>query len=146
MLKHLIYRPSTTASKISSETANIAVTSSTSSRVQAKWVVNLSKKELTPEEKSLPKKSSKFAVTQASIPIKEYISTTTVAVFQAGELNGIDCSDLYDNVSIILNSYITKPMHTNITKAEHLALENGMNTTCLEHCSTWQRCGPGCNG
>ena len=73
------------ASKITN-TFNTAVTS-TSSSIQDKWVINLSKKELTPEEKSLLQKGPKFTVTLATIPIKEYISTTIVAALQAGELN-----------------------------------------------------------
>ena len=56
------------------------------------------------------------------IPIKEYIPTT-VAAAQAGECNGVDCSGLYHDVSSI-NTYSNKPIHTNIIKAEHLALEN----------------------
>ena len=76
------------------------------------------------EEKSLLQKGPKFAVTLATIPIKEYISTTTVAALQAGELNGIDCSGLYHDVNRILNTHTNKPIYTNITKAEHLALEN----------------------
>ena len=43
---------------------------------------------------------------------------------QAGELNGVDCSGLYHDVNRILNTFTNKPIHTNITKAEHLALEN----------------------
>ena len=35
-----------------------------------------------------------------------------------------DCSGLYHNVSRILNKYTNKAMHTNITKSDHLALEN----------------------
>ena len=31
---------------------------------------------------------------------------------------------LYNDVGRILNTYTNKPIHTNITKAEHLALEN----------------------
>ena len=88
------------------------------------WVINLSKKALTPEEKSLLQKGPKFAVTPASIPIKEYISTTTVAALQAGELNGVDCSGLYHDVKRILNTFSNEPVLTNITIAEHLALEN----------------------
>ena len=105
-------------------TFNTIVTSSTSSIIQDKWVINLSKKELTPEEKSLLQKGAKFAVTLATIPIKEYISTTTVAALQTGKLNGVDYGGLYHDVSRILNTYANKPIHTNITKAEHLALEN----------------------
>ena len=83
-----------------------AVTSSTSSGIQDKWVINLSKKELTPEEKSLLQKGPKFAVTPATIPIKEYISTTTtVAALQGGKLNGVDCSGLYCDVSRILKTF-----------------------------------------
>ena len=65
----------------------------------------------------------KFAVTPSTIPIKEYISNTTVGALQAGELNGVDCSGLYHDVNRILNTFTNKPIHTNITKAEHLALE-----------------------
>ena len=86
-------------------------------------MINLSKKEPTPEKKSLLQKDQKFAVTPATIPIKEYISTI-VAAPQAGKLNGVDCSGLFHDVNRILNSYTNKPIHTNITKAEHLALEN----------------------
>ena len=46
------------------------------------------------------------------------------AALQAGELNGVDCSGLYHDVNRILNTYINKPIHTNITKAKQLALEN----------------------
>ena len=63
-------------------------------------------------------------VTPATIPIKEYISTTTVAALQADEVNGVDCSDLYHDVSRILNIFTNEPIHTNITKSKHLALEN----------------------
>ena len=54
----------------------------------------------------------------------EYIFTTIVAALQAGELTGVDCSGLYHDVNRIPNTYTNKPMHTNITKWEHLALEN----------------------
>ena len=47
-----------------------------------------------------------------------------MAALQAGKLNGIDCSSFYHDVNRILNSYTNKPIHTNITKAGHLALEN----------------------
>ena len=47
-----------------------------------------------------------------------------MAALQAVELNGVDCSGLYHDVNRILNSYTNKPIHTNIIKAEHLALEN----------------------
>ena len=45
-------------------------------------------------ERILLQKGPKFAVIPATIPIKEYISTTTVAALQAGELKGVDCSGL----------------------------------------------------
>ena len=101
-------------------TFNTAVTSS----IQEKWVINLSKKGLTLEEKSLLQKGSYFEVTLATNPIKEYFSTTTVAALQAGELNGFHCSGLYHDVYRILNTFINKPIHTNITKSEHVVLEN----------------------
>ena len=47
-----------------------------------------------------------------------------MATLQAGELNGVDCSGLYHDVNRILNTYTNKPIHTNITKLEHVALEN----------------------
>ena len=126
-LKHFISRASTTTSKMASKTTNTfntAVTSSTSSCFQDKWVIYLSKKELTPEEKSLLQKGPKFAVTPATIPIKECISTTIVAALQAGEFSGVDCSAFYHDINRILNTFTYKPIHTNITKSEHLALEN----------------------
>ena len=55
-LIHPISRSSTTNSKMASKTTNTfntTITSSTSSSILDKWVINLSKKELTPEEKSL---------------------------------------------------------------------------------------------
>ena len=71
---HLICRSSTKTTKMASKTTNTlntAVTSSNSSSIQDKWVINLFKKELIPEEKSLQKKGPKFAVTPGTIPIKE---------------------------------------------------------------------------
>ena len=47
-----------------------------------------------------------------------------MTALQACELIGIDCSGLNHDVNRILNIYTNKPIHTNITKAEHLALEN----------------------
>ena len=114
-------------------TSNTAVTSSTSSSIQDKWVINLSKKELSPEEKSLLQNGPMFAVTLATIPIKDYMSTTTVTVLQADELNGVDCSGLYHDVNRILNTFTDKPIHTNITKSEHLALENLRKVQRLHH-------------
>ena len=77
-----------------------------------------------PSEEVFTTERPKFAVTLATIPIKEYISTTTVAALQAGELNGVDCSGLYHDVSRIPNTFTNKPINTNITKAEYLVLEN----------------------
>ena len=105
-------------------TLNTSVTSCTSSSVQDNWVINLSKKELTPKEKSLLQKGPKFAVTPATIPIKEHISTTTVAVLQAGEPYDVDCSGLYHDIIRIPNTYTNKLIYTNITKSEHLSLDN----------------------
>ena len=127
MLKLLISRAFSTTFKMASKTTNTfhtGVTSSTSSSIQDKWAINLFKKELTPVETSLLQKGPIFTVTQATIPIKEYISTTTVAVLQAGELNGVECTALYLDVERILNGYTNKPIHKSITKAEHLALNN----------------------
>ena len=47
-----------------------------------------------------------------------------MAALQAGELNGMDCSGLYHDVNRILNTFTNETIHTNITKSEHLALEN----------------------
>ena len=121
-LELLISRSSTTTSKIGSKTT--AITSPTYSIIQDKWVIKLSMKELTPEEKSLLQKGPIIAVTPATIPTKEYISTTTRAAIQDGELNGVDCGGLYHDVNRILNTFTNKPIHTDITRSEHLALEN----------------------
>ena len=127
-LKHLISTAPTTTSKVPSKTTNsfnTSVISSTSSSIQDKWVINLSKKALTtPEERSLLQKGPTFAVTSATITIKEYISNTTLEALQAGKLNGVDCSGLCHDVNRILNTYTDKPIHRNIIKAKHLALES----------------------
>ena len=47
-----------------------------------------------------------------------------VAALQASEFNNVDCSGLYHDVNRMLNTYTNKGIHTNITKAEHLPLEN----------------------
>ena len=134
-VKHLVSRSSTTTSKMASKTANnfnTAVTSSTSSSIQGKWVINLSKKELTTEEKSLLQKGPKFAVTPATIPIKEYITATTVAALQAGKCNGVDCRGLCQSVNRIPNIFTNKPMHTNITKSElYLKISGKTRTASL---------------
>ena len=93
----------------------------TASGIQYKGVIKLSKKELTPEENPLLQKGPKFAVTTAIITVKEY---TTAAALQAGELNGVDCSGFYHDVNRIFTTYTNKAIHTNNTKAEHLAAEN----------------------
>ena len=49
-------------------TLNTAVTSSAPSSIQDKWVINLSKKELTPEEKSLLQKTQNFQLPQQPSP------------------------------------------------------------------------------
>ena len=98
--------------------------SSTTSRIKDKWVIHLSKKELTLREMSLLQKGPKLAVNSATIPVKEYISTTPVAALWEGELNGVDCSGLNHDIIRICHTYTNKPTHTNTTKAEHLALEN----------------------
>ena len=105
-------------------TVNTVVTSSTSSSIWEKQVINLSKKELKSEEKSLLQKGPMIAPTQATIPIKEYISTTPVTALQAGELNGGDYSGLYHDVNRVFSTFTNKPIHTNISKSGHLALEN----------------------
>ena len=69
------------------------------------------RRELTPEEKSLLQKGPKIFSYPATIPVKEYISTTTVAAPQAGKLNGVDSSGLYHDVNRILNTYNNKPIH-----------------------------------
>ena len=115
-LKHLIPRSSTTTSKMASRstnTFNTAVTSFDSSNIQDKWVINLFTTE-RPKICSYP----------SNHPLKEYISTTTVAVLQAGELNGVDCSGLYHDANGILNTFANKSIHKNIKKSEYLALEN----------------------
>ena len=88
-LKYLSSRAYTT-SNMASKTSNTAITPSTTPSIQDKWVINLSKKELAPEERSLLQKGPKFVVTPTTIPVKEYTSTTTVAALQASEPNGVE--------------------------------------------------------
>ena len=47
-----------------------------------------------------------------------------MAALQAGKVNGVDCSGLYHDVNRSINTFTNKPIHTNITKAEYLVLEN----------------------
>ena len=47
-----------------------------------------------------------------------------LTALQAGELNGVDCNGLYHDGNRIRNIFTNKPIHTNITKSENLALEN----------------------
>ena len=110
-LKNLISRASTTTSKMVSKTTNTFTTTATSpttSSIQDKWEINLSKKVLSLEEKSLLQKGPKFSVTSATIPVKEYIFTTTVAALQVDELNSVDCSGHYHDVNRILNTYLQR--------------------------------------
>ena len=104
------------------DTLSTTATSFTISSIQDKWVINLSKKELMPKELSLLEIGPNFAVTQPTIAVKECICTTTVAALQEGELNGA-CYSGHD-VNRILNTYTNIPVHTNITKPDHLALED----------------------
>ena len=116
------------------------------SHIQDKWVINLSKEELTPEEMSLLQKGLNLQLPQQPSPLKEYISTTTVAAFKAGKLNGVDCSGLYHDVNGILNTYTNKTILTNITKAEHLALENLREDMDHIIVTAAKGCDLGCNG
>ena len=98
---------------------NTAVTSSTSSSIQDKWVINLSQEELTPEEMFLLQKGLKFANTPATIPIKEYISTTTVAAVQVSEPNRVTTvastmMSIEFLTSIPINYYIQTSQKQNI--------------------------------
>ena len=74
--------------------------------------------------KSLQQKGPKICSYPSNIPHQGIYLLITVATLQACEFNGVDCSGLYHNVNRILNTYTNKPIHTIITKAEHLALEN----------------------
>ena len=47
-----------------------------------------------------------------------------MAGLQTGDLIDFDYSGLYNVVRRILHTYTNKPIHTNITKSEYLALEN----------------------
>ena len=72
-LKLLISRSSTTTSKMTSKTTNTfntVVTSSICSSIQDKWVINLSKKELTPKEKSLLQKGPKVCSYPSNHPLQ----------------------------------------------------------------------------
>ena len=49
-----------------------------------------------------------------------------MAALQAVELNGVVCGGLYHDVNRIFNTYTNESIHTNITKSDHLSLENLM--------------------
>ena len=134
-LKHLIFRSSTTTSKMAPKTTNTfntAVTSSTSWSIQDKWV-NQPRQEGT---NTWTKRLYYWKGQSLQLPQQPSPSRNTspllgqelhVAALQAGELNGVDCSGLYHDVNRILHTFTNNPMHTNITKSEHLALENLRN-------------------
>ena len=134
-LKPFASRASTTTCKMASKTTNTYrtnATSSTTSSIEEKWVINLSKMELTPEKSLYYRKAWNLRLSQQPSLLEKYISTTTVAVLQAGEFNSGDCSGLYHNINRICNTYTNKQKHTNITKAEYIALENlGKDKDCI---------------
>ena len=78
----------------------------------------------TPQEKSLLQKDQYLQLPQQPSPSKNTSPPSSVEAHQAGELIGVACSGLYHDVNRILNTYTNKPIHTNITKAEHITLEN----------------------
>ena len=70
------------------------------------------------------RKAKCLQLPQQPSPSRSTSPLLLLQLFEAGDLNGVDCSGLYHDVNRILNTFTNKPMHTNITKAEHLALEN----------------------
>ena len=104
-------------------TSTKAFTTSTTSSIKDRCVINISKKGLASEEKSLLQKAPNL-VSPVTIPVKEYISTATVRALQADECNHGDCSGLYHDVSRILNTYTNKSIPKNISKRECLAHVN----------------------
>ena len=78
---------------------------------------------LTAEEKVFTIERPKVCSTPASIPIKD-TSHYYCGSCPGRWTNGVYCSGLYHDVNKILNTFTNKPIHTNITKPEHLALEN----------------------
>ena len=87
-LKHLISRASTATPMMASKTtntSNTAVNSSTSSSLQDKWVIHLSKKELTTEKKSLLQKAHNLQLPQQPSPSK---NTSPLLLLQlSGQVN-----------------------------------------------------------
>ena len=55
------------------DTPIVATSTKDKEELQSKWVVNVSKRNLAPEEVSLLKKGLKYAVTPSSIPMEEYV-------------------------------------------------------------------------
>ena len=96
------------------------------------------------EVKSLLQKGPKFAITPATILVKEYTSITTVWPLQADELNGIDWSALYHDVNWILNTYMNKPMHTKHHQSRTSRTWKSQERQGPQYCHCWQRYNPGC--
>ena len=82
-----------------------------------KWVIKLSKPELTPAQKSLPVKGPNFAISPNNIPNLEYI---TAIESMCPKLKEEDASELRANINALLRK--GKEPKPNLNKQERIAL------------------------
>ena len=83
------------------------------------WVVNLSKKPLLPEERSLLEKGPKFAPTPTNIPHKNFVAEIEVAIRHLPD----DSKDAVRTCSAAVLHRARLPAH-NVSKEERKALNN----------------------
>ena len=97
------------------------VTEEDSESIKSKWVINLSDKQLTPDETSVLRKGLNFAVTPNKIPFNDYI----IGIESACRSIGPDTKEAEtlraDCVRILKNSPTPQP---NLPKVERTALSN----------------------
>ena len=89
--------------------------------LQIKWVVNVSDRDLTPDETSLLKRGLNFAVTPSSLPGNEYVIGIESACRFLGAHTKQAETLRFDCVKILKHATLHKP---NITRKEKEALHN----------------------
>ena len=91
--------------------------SSLSEEPNPKWVINLSRKPLTPAQRSVLAKGPNFVVTPRHPPNLEYITAIEAA---CTKLSQQDAEELRANINWVLRS--SHPPKPNLTKAQNLAI------------------------
>ena len=107
--------------KTDEDTGITKVSSKEKQDLRSKWVVNLSDRTLTDEEKSLLQKGMNFAVTPTSVPVKDYVIGIESACRLIGPYSKQADRLRSDCVRLIKDPKLPK---SNITKKE----QNALNT------------------